>query len=271
MRILEWDVENLPSIGQTWTLFKSNISHKSLKERQSIICISWKWYGEKKTYLTSIADDPERLEANVYDDYHVTKIFRDVLDTPEPFVMMGHNLKAFDIKKFNTACIKHSFSPVPERQVIDTLLVARKHFKFESNRLDYVCRALGIGGKMETGGEQLWNDIVQIKYPDVGKEPDRNVLTKALTKMGKYCKQDVRLLDPLYEKLMPFMDNHPNAGLYDNVIGCNKCGSTNFRFEEWRYTNKNKYKRYRCDKGHRFDPPARLKEYYDHAGNSIAV
>ena len=154
MRILEWDIESLPSIVWTFTHFKTNISHKAIIENQSLICIGWKWYGQKKTYLTSITDDHERLKANVYDDYHVTKTFREILDTPEPFVMMGHNLKNFDVKKFNTSCIRNGFDPVPERQVIDTLLVARRHFRFESNRLDFVCRTLGIGEKRETGGQQ---------------------------------------------------------------------------------------------------------------------
>ena len=94
------------------------------------------------------------------------------MNTDESFVLLAHNGDKFDIKKFNAACIKHDLPPVQERQTIDTLKQARKHFRFDSNRLDYLGRFLEVGEKMETGGYTLWNDIVQAKYPEVGKAPD---------------------------------------------------------------------------------------------------
>lgn len=270
MRILMWDVESLPSIVHTFQHFKTSINHTAIIEHQALICIAWKWYGQKKVHLTSIADDPQRMDKNIYDDSHVAKTFRQVLDTDESFVMLGHNLKSFDIKKFNTSCIRNGLDPVPERQVIDTLTSARKYFRFESNKLDFICRTLGIGEKISTGGLKLWNDIVQAKYPEVGHESSTALRDKSLSIMGKYCKQDVSLLEPLYNKISSWMTTHPNASLYQSdEISCTKCGSTAFRFCEWRYTNKNKYKRYICSRGHRFDPPARLKKLYDHAGNTI--
>lgn len=264
MKILEWDVESLPAVSMHWQFWDTNIPHKNIIEHQSLICIAWKWHGEKRTYITSILDDPKRLKKDLYDDYYVTKTFRDVLMSEESFVMMGHNLKGFDVKKFNTSCIRHGFSPVPDRQIIDTLTVCRRHFKFESNTLAYVCKALDVGGKMETGGQELWNNIVQYKYPPVGHSPDRELMIKSLEKMGKYCKQDTRLLDPLYERLKPFMLIHPNASIYDGVEGgCIRCGSLFVKKYGFRVLTTKKFQRFFCYLCKApFDPPAGLRKFY---------
>lgn len=247
-------------------MFNQNISHTQIIEYQTLICIAWKWSNEKKVHVTSISDNKSRLNKNIYDDYHVTKELRKILDSDEQFVVCGHNLKGFDIKKFNTALIRNGMNPVPDRQVIDTLKEARKHFKFESNRLDYVCRVLGIGEKMETGGQQLWTDIVQAKYPEVGKEKDIPLMEKSLSKMEKYCKQDVALLPPLYERLKPFITKHPNANAYQrNQIGCTRCGGLDYIKQGWRVLiSGRKYQRYFCRSCKApFDPPVYLRQWYE--------
>lgn len=267
MKILFFDVENLPNITQTFSLFKTNIPHTNIIEHQSLICVAWQWSNEKKVHLTSISDDPKRLK-NIYDDYHVAKEFHKILDTDESFVMCGHNLAGFDIKKVNAAFLRHGLNPVPERQVIDTLKVCRKHFRLDSNRLDYVCRLLGVGEKVETGGMSLWNDIVQAKYPEVGKEADLELRDKALKKMSIYCQHDTRLLKPLLDKLRPFMGReHPNANAYqNNQIGCTKCGGKDYRKYGFRYmVSGKKHRRYFCNSCQApFDPPIYLREYYDY-------
>ena len=271
MRILFYDVENLPGVATTFSYFNTSIPHTNIIEHQSLICIAWMWSDEKKVHLTSILDDPKRMKRDIYDDSHVAKTFHKVLNTDESFVLCGHNLAGFDVKKVNSAFLRHGLDPVPERQVIDTLKVCRKHFRLDSNRLDYVCRLLGIGEKLETGGMSLWNDIVQWKYPEVGKKADFSVLENALKKMGRYCQKDTKLLKPLLERLEPYMGNdHPNANLYQsNQIGCTHCGSVDFVRAGWRYTRTGKSRRYKCRScKSRFDPPSRLKDYYAYDGTT---
>ena len=63
-----------------------------------------------------------------------------------------------------------------------TLKLSRSKFKFNSNKLDYIAKYLGMGEKIKTEFG-LWKDIVLNKDKD------------AMAKMVKYCQQDVRLLE----------------------------------------------------------------------------
>ena len=263
MDILCFDVENLPNIASTWTLYDTRISHNNIIENQSLICIAWQWVGKKRTYCTSISDDKKRFEKNIYDDYHVVKEFHKVLNTDKSFVLLGHNSDRFDIRKFNTAAIKHGFEPVPERQSIDTLKQARKYFRFDSNRLDYLGRFLEVGEKLETGGYQLWNDIVQAKYPEVGKNPDLELAYKSVSKMMDYNKNDVRLLLKVFDKLKPYI-KIPNHTLYSGKVArCTKCGSQDFNTKGWRYNMATRRRRYYCHTcKSNFDVPFSHQKYY---------
>ncbi len=179
---------------------------------------------------------------------------------------MAHNGDKFDIRKFNAACIKHGLDSCQERQTIDTLKQARKHFRFDSNRLDYLGRFLEVGEKMETGGYQLWNDIVQAKYPEVGKQPDHKKAEQAVRKMVRYNKQDVKLLINVFEKMKPFI-KIPTYTVYSGqVVGCTKCGSQDFTANGWRYLKTQKKRRFRCKTcKSNFDPPAHMIKYYEGA------
>jgi len=73
---------------------------------------------------------------------------------------------------------------------VDTLKLARTNFNFNSNRLDYLGKVLGVGGKEETGGFSLWADVM-------------NGSKQALKDMIKYCKRDVVLLEDVYNKIAP--------------------------------------------------------------------
>jgi len=48
----------------------------------------------------------------------------------------------------------------------------------------------------------------------------------AWKKMERYNKQDVVLLEKVYDKLLPWIKSHPNHNLYDDVEHCcPNCGS----------------------------------------------
>ena len=121
---------------------------------------------------------------------------------------------------------------------------------------------------------QLWLDIVQAKYPPVGKKPDLELAYKAMRKMVSYNKTDVKLLISVYQKLMPFLNSgHPNYAIYQNnpnKIVCTKCGSSDFTTSGWRYMKSHKYRRYQCKVcNSRFDPPVKQRQYYDEKSKTI--
>ena len=214
-RIIIWDIETSEMIVKSWGLWNQNINHKSIVQDWNIICISWKVLGKKKVKTFSVDFNKSR-----FDDYDLCKNMREVLLGADAIV--HHNGNAFDLKKFTSRLIKHSLNPLPPILCIDTLKEVRKIAKFSSNTLDYIGTHLGLGAKLETGGQGLWNGV-------------RDGDPKALQLMIKYCEQDVLLLEQVYLKLRGYMKSHPNLTLDtssirnltldgDNIT-CPKCGS----------------------------------------------
>lgn len=105
-----------------------------------------------------------------------------------------HN--SFDQKKAQTRFLRYGL-PIPDYfKTIDTLKIAKKYFRISSNKLDYVCKFVGLEGKIQTGGIDLWDKC------EAGDEA-------SLKKMSKYCDNDVRILEKLFLKLMPYIKNLP--------------------------------------------------------------
>ena len=130
----------------------------------------------------------------------------------------------------------HGLEPPTGFKEVDTLQVARKQFKFTSNRLDDLCRVLGIGEKHETGGFSTWEGCME------GDE-------KAWRKMKTYNRHDVILLEALYLRLLPWMTNHPNmAVMSDKPDACPKCGARQSQIQSrgWRYYQLTKRRAFRC-------------------------
>jgi hypothetical protein len=102
--------------------------------------------------------------------------------------------------------------PEPYKQ-IDTKLVAKRYFNFDSNSLKDLAEFLGITKKLETGGYELWRGC-------------ENGEKWAWKMMEKYNNQDVKVLEELYLTMLPYMDNHPNVGLLRGELeACPNCGS----------------------------------------------
>jgi DNA polymerase elongation subunit (family B) len=214
-KIILWDIETTPIKAYTWDLYPKYLSHDKIDEDWSIICAAWKELGSKKTKAVSIQ--------NVGDDYEVVKTLRDVLKDAD--IIIHHNGDRFDLKKLNTRLIFHNLPPLPKIHTIDTLKEARKVFAFTSNRLDYLAKFLVGEGKIHTD-MTLWLDILK------GSK-------KALKYMVEYNKVDVVRLEQVYEKLKPFMKNHPHVGAlagHDRNCSCRNCGSNHLKKNGLRVT-----------------------------------
>ena len=120
----------------------------------------------------------------------------------------------FDIPWIRTRALYHGVQAFPSFKSIDTLQWARRLFMFNSNRLDYLGKHLGVGGKIKTEFG-LWKDVVLHKCP------------KSLDRMVEYCKRDVEMLERIHHKLAQYAPVHTHAGVkagHDRWT-CPKCGS----------------------------------------------
>jgi len=227
-KILLYDIETAPTLGYVWQLWEANVLR--VVQQWHMLCFSYKWLGEKKTRVISLPQFSS-YKKNPTDDRYLVEALHGLFEQAD--VIVAHNGDNFDIKKSNAKFIEHGFAPPEPYKTVDTLKVARKYFKFDSNKLDSLGAYLGVGRKIKTGGFDLWDKCM------AGDE-------KAWRRMERYNKQDVDLLEKVYLKLRPFIQNHPNHNVYKETSGCPNCGSSKIQKRGFAYTRTNKYQRWQC-------------------------
>lgn len=232
--ILIFDIENSPNSAYVWSLFQEVTSASFIDNPWHMLCWGAKWLGDKKIMSSALVDFPKEYKKDPENDKFVLQELWNLLDQAD--ICIGHNLRGFDVRKANARFIMNGMKPPSPYKVVDTLLVARRNFMFTSNKLNDLSKYLGLGEKIDTGGFDLWKQCL------AGEK-------KAWRKMVRYCKQDIVLTEKVYKKLLPYMENHPNLGVYTGVEtseACPKCGSTNIIKQGFSYTNVYKYQQYSC-------------------------
>lgn len=238
-KILLYDVESLPNICTAWQLGKQYVTYENILRERELICCAYKWLGDKTVH--SIAMKPDTAG-----DWEVIEHMHSIFS--EADILVAHNGDRFDLPMFNARAAFYGLSPLPSIPSIDTLKVARKVFRFNSNRLDYLGAYLGCGRKLKTS-LSLWLDILAGRQALEREAPLEDNYYTALNKMVRYNKQDVLLLEKVYLKLRPYMRNHPNVSLYNTGIDfvCPNCGSDDIQARGYRVSRTGKYKRFCCN------------------------
>lgn len=188
-KIVLLDIETSPIQALVWGKWEQNISDDQIEHDWFVFCWSAKELGNHRVnshHLTS-------HEAKTGNDKRIIKEMWKVLD--EADIVIAHNGDKFDIKRINTRFLIHGIKYPSPYESIDTLKIVHKEFGLTSNKLDYICRVLGLSGKVETG-QQLWNACLK---GDI----------KSLKKMSRYCANDVKILESVYLKLTPYMRSNP--------------------------------------------------------------
>ena len=212
-KILFFDIETSHSLAAIFSLFNdSGIPHSSVITEWAIISIAYKFQGDKKTTVLMSDLGKNRSVISEIDDRRILEKFSKVLN--EADVVVGHNSDRFDLKKINTRLIRHKLGPIkPNIKKVDTLKIAKRNFAFMSNRLDYISKYLGYGGKMSTPNG-LWIKVL------MGDK-------KAVKIMGEYNARDVEELENVYNELIDY-DLLASVKVEDpNRPCCRECGSKN--------------------------------------------
>jgi len=224
-KIVLLDIETLPLIAATFSLYPESINHDNIISDWSVICVCWKYLDKPTIYSSSILDDPKAFKEDVNNDFVVISKVREILQDAD--VVIGHNVKKFDLKKFNARLIYHGLDPLPSGiLVLDTLTEVRKVAAFTSNRLDYLSKHLIGDGKIETS-KGLWLRVLK------GEK-------QAVKDMTAYCKNDVKILEDVYLKLRPYMKSHYHTGVLhgeDKQHSCPKCGSIDLKNSKIRFSS----------------------------------
>lgn len=228
-KILVFDIETAPMTAYIWDTGNQYVSHENIVKDRSLISWSAKWLCGDEIISERVTVE----EARERDDERLIKPLWRLIDECE--VALGHNMKSFDKKVFNSRAIVNGLDQPSPYKVIDTYRQARRNFDFASNSLDYLTNLLCDDDKLDTSME-LWRRCL---------EGD----SSALEEMETYNRHDVRVNEDLHFKIRGWYTSGVNLGLYYDDIGdrCPRCGSKDLREgNNHYYTATGKYKTKRC-------------------------
>lgn len=218
LKRLFYDIETSPNIMFSWRCGgKLFLDSSNIIQERAIICICYKWEHDKKVYS---------LTWDFGDDRKLLEEFAKVISEADELV--AHNGDKFDLRWFNGRSLIHGLPPVPHGKTVDTLKIAQKHFYLNSNRLDYLGKILLGEGKIKTEFD-LWKNIVLLNDE------------QALKDMVRYCKQDVILLQRVWERLREYDKPRTHAAVLATGNSkdrwmCAFCGSDNVKKNKTRAT-----------------------------------
>jgi len=206
---LFFDIETSYYLVPTFQFWKVNINPDNIIREKKIICICYKWQYE---------DEVHKLIWNSkQDDTKLVKDFIQVIKQADEIV--AHNGDKFDMKELRTRAILTENLMFPVYRTLDTLKKSRQYFRFASNKLDYIGKALGVGRKLDHEGMKMWIDICEHKDQ------------KQLDKMVDYCQQDVILLEDVYTAISPYIYHNTNFAVLKggSKWHCPECASDNVK------------------------------------------
>lgn len=217
-KILHFDIEVSPTLGYTYGQYQTNMI--KVERPPVLLSFSWKWANEKEVHCLTLHD---RRMPDKTDDSWLVKELWNLLDQAN--IVVAHNTN-FDLKMANAFFLRHNLGLPSFYQPFCTLKTARRFFKLDNNKLDYIGQLLGVGRKTATTHADVWYDCL------INDDP------KAWKKMATYNNMDVLLLERIYKKLLPFANNHPNVALAAGKPHiCPRCGHEgSFKIKAYRRT-----------------------------------
>lgn len=218
-KILYLDIEWEPATAYVWRMWDENITPSQLIDAGGMLCFCAHWDGSKVfQFYSKWADGRDGM----------AKAALELLS--EADAVITYNGDRYDLPKIMGEILLAGLSPPPTPTSIDLIKTVKK-MGFVMNRLAYIGPLLRAGGKVKHEGFELWKSVM-----------DGSPV--AQRKMQRYCIQDVRLLVKLYNRIKPFIKNHPHLG--ETKHECGACGSNHVQSRGYRRTKHYKIQRVQC-------------------------
>jgi hypothetical protein len=205
IRILTLDIEWRPMVSYHWGLWDQNISMGQIIDDGGLLCFAAKWMGSKEILFYSENDGHQVMVQAAHD-----------LLT-EADILVTYNGDKYDIKKLNGEFMLAKMSPPKPFKSIDVMKSNKGRFDLPSRKLDFLAQRTGVGAKTVHTGFALWVDCI-------AGDP------KAWALMEKYNRQDVKVTEGCYLRILPWMTNTPHLGMYtQGQFSCPYCASTKLK------------------------------------------
>lgn len=227
LRVLYFDIETAPIRAFVWHPYGDFVGQDQILNDSFMFTWAAKWDGETKV----MSDRLSRNEAILQDDRRIVESLAKLLR--EADVVVAHNGDKFDLPIVNKRLMLHEMEPLPPFTTIDTLKLAKRNFRMEMNKLDFLAERLGLGRKIKTDF-MLWRGAYE-----------GNV--QALKEMETYNRQDVVLLEQVLDRMKPYVRRLTR--LIDGPgFCCPWCGSVELQKRGYQRSQVTIWQRWQCKK-----------------------
>jgi hypothetical protein len=228
MKILLLDIETAPNTAWIWDTKPQWIPPSQIKESSYTLCWAAKWLGSRDMMWARSSGKKGIHRVGMLREIH------SLLDQAD--AVIHFNGRKFDVPKLNTDFLLHRIPPYAPFRQMDLILTMRSKFKFTSNKLDYLCKQMKLGEKLDHEGQELWSKCMD-------NDP------QAWKTMEAYNKHDVVITERLYHEILPWIKDHANYTLFSpsrTGVQCPKCGKSDYQSRGWDYTQTRRYRKYKC-------------------------
>lgn len=228
-RILICDIERVPGWTKRlpfWSM--SGLKNKYLgpsevDEWGRTICHAYQWLEDRSVSFMSEWEEGGRRGF----------LERTAALIAEADVIVGHNMRDFDLPHLMGEFILENIPTPPKPKVFDTLRVMQKEGNLENNQLDTLDKRFGFRGK---------TDKYRIDMAMAAVAGDVN----AQKRIERYAKGDIRATKRVYLRLRPL--GRLNLGVFvdGNAPVCPACESTKVQRRGYQTTAAGRYPRFQC-------------------------
>lgn len=231
LKVLYYDIETAPLLSHHWRVYRENIGQDQILATSFMLTWSAKWRDEDVVMSDRLTSE----EALAQDDSRIVAELADLIR--EADVVVAHNGDRFDLPELNRRVMLMDQETLGFVETIDTLKLAKKNFRMSMNRLDFLAEEMGFGRKIKTEFE-LWRSAYQ------GDE-------RALRDMEEYNRQDVVLLEKIFNKMRPHVRRLKRLWEADHDFEflCTNCGAegrSNFMRRGFYRTQASTFQKWQC-------------------------
>lgn len=183
-------------------------THDFSADKGYLLCIGYKWLGEKKVGMIR-PKDLVKFREDPTNDRAMCKEFLKLVEKAD--VVVGWNSKGFDWRFLQTRILKWRLGCLPPVPHCDLLLTSRSNTKMRRT-LDNTGKFFGLKNQKIPLDMNVWMSAGRGN-------------SKALEDIIDHCEADVLMTEEAYHIFAPLSRVHPNVAIINGTPrGCPRCG-----------------------------------------------
>jgi uncharacterized protein YprB with RNaseH-like and TPR domain len=176
----------------------------------NMLAFGYKWLGDKEAEVISLLDTNnlchECQHVDAVSDKRLVQEASYILNAADMWVTWYG--KGFDAKFLNTRVLDANLPPLSPIPHVDLYFTAKCHLKLSSNRLANVQDFLNLPTTKTPLTKRVWRQAQAGHVPSIEYIID-------------HCEKDVLVLEEAYERLKPYVRQHPYLGKRGTCRVCN--------------------------------------------------